>query len=85
MSRFYAEVQGGRSVASRQGHPKTGIWGHIRGWSCGVKVCGSVLEEEDTDVFYVYVTNGSGGGFNDTLIGRVMLNELGEPEWILAK
>jgi hypothetical protein len=84
MSRFYAEIQGHRGLASRQGHPSSGIWGHIRGWHVGVKVCGSILAEEDTDVFYVYATRGSSGGFNDKLVGKIKLVD-GEPTWIPAK
>jgi hypothetical protein len=85
MSRFYAEIQGNRGLASRQGSKNSGIWGHIRGWNSGVSIGGHYDEEEDTDVFNVNVTSGSGFGSTDTYIGKIIINELKEPEWIPAK
>ena len=60
MSRFYASIQGSRGEATRQGTPKSGIQGHIRGWDMGVSVMGSV-DENGKDSFNVYLTEGSNG------------------------
>ena len=85
MSQFYAEIQGGRGIASRQGHKNSGIWGHIRGWHSGVHVSGHFDEEGEQDVFNVSVTSGSGFRGVHKYIGCVKLNEDGEPTWYPAE
>jgi len=58
MSRFYASIKGNRGEATRQGTPKTGISGHIRGWDIGVKVrC--FVNSEGKDTCIIYKTAGS--------------------------
>lgn len=69
MAQYYAEIQGNRGLASRMGSKDSGIWGHIRGWNCGIEVAGRVEDEEDR--FYVYATSGSSGYGNRELIGYV--------------
>ena len=64
MSHFYAEIQGNRGLASRQGSKNSGIWGHIRGWNSGIEVRGYV-NEFGQDVFEVYQTGGSNGCTSD--------------------
>ena len=77
MSRFYADISGGRGQATRQGHAASGIRGHVRGWTTGVKVIGHTSVDDDTvDVFDIYSTGGSGssgGGY----IGHVTLDDRG--------
>ena len=70
MSRFYASVQGNKSVATRQGTINSGIQGHIRGWNSGVKITG-YTNGNDEDCFAVYQTSGSVGGSSDVLIGII--------------
>ena len=77
MSRLYAAIDGNRSGATRQGSKASGIQGHIRGWNVGVRVCGRV-NDEDEDVFDVYMTGGSNGQSSDKHIARVKLVD-GEP------
>ena len=69
MSRFYASIEGNRGEATRQGTPKSGIGGHIRGWNLGIKVYGSADGDEDS--FDVYVTSGSNGHKASKLIATV--------------
>lgn len=58
MSRFYGSLQGNRGAATRQGTTKSGIHGHIRGWSIGAEV--SVFPNQlDQDVVNVVITGGS--------------------------
>ena len=73
MSRFYADITGGRGTATRQGHAASGIRGHVRGWSSGVKVTGHAADTIDR--FDIYVTSGSGGGFPDLYLGSVVDDE----------
>lgn len=77
MSRFYADISGGRGTATRQGHAASGIRGHIRGWRVGVQVIGRA--DGSDDCFDVYATGGSDSGFgNDNgrpvLLGTVRLD-----------
>ena len=71
MTRFYANIQGGRGEATRQGGAKSGIRGHIRGWDLGVRVSGGVDSETGKDVFYIYVTGGSNGHHSDRFLARI--------------
>lgn len=61
MSRFYAEIQGTRGVASRCGDKRSGMWCHIRGWDVGCYVRITYDEKNDRDVVTVYRTGGSNG------------------------
>ena len=70
MSRFYAEIQGSRGKASRQGGISSGIWSHTRGWTSGVEVKCSV-DDNDKDVIEVYVTSGSGGYSSGRLLATI--------------
>ena len=67
MSRFYADITGGRGTATRQGHAASGIRGHVRGWHSGVRVIGRAVDVDGTsvDVFDVYGTFGSNGNNAD--------------------
>jgi hypothetical protein len=77
MSRFYADISGGRGTAIRQGHAASGIRGHICGWTSGVQVVGRVSVDDDTvDVFDIYATGGSGSSGGGR-IGIVTLDERG--------
>lgn len=70
MSRFYAEIQGSRGLASRQGTPKSGMWGHIRGWHVGVEVrC--YVDSDGKDVVQVWETGGSAGARSTKLIATL--------------
>lgn len=72
MSRFYASIQGNRGQATRQGTPKSGIEGHIRGWNIGARVR-LYVGEDGKDMIEVDLTGGSRnpsiikflGGFKD--------------------
>lgn len=70
MSRFYADISGGRGTATRQGHAASGIRGHVRGWTVGVRVSGRTMPENG-DRFDIYATGGSSPDSSDTLIGTV--------------
>ena len=70
MSHFYANIQGNRGEATRQGTRNSGIWGHIRGWDLGIKVYGFV-DKEGKDSFLIYKTSGSNGGGSDELITTI--------------
>ena len=60
MARFYASIQGNRGEASRMGTTGSGIAGHVRGWSAGVRVeCRA--DCDDNDVVEVSITDGSNG------------------------
>uniref|UniRef100_A0A6M3KAP0 Uncharacterized protein n=1 Tax=viral metagenome TaxID=1070528 RepID=A0A6M3KAP0_9ZZZZ len=68
MSQFYATIQGNRSERTCQGFKNSGITGHIRGWSNGIRVEGKYNEEKDRDEFLVYKTGGSNRARQDELI-----------------
>jgi len=70
MARFLAEIQGNRGEATRCGTADSGIGGHIRGWNCGVTVCGGVAQS-DVDEFRIFATSGSNGRQRDRYIGTV--------------
>ena len=70
MARFYAEIEGNRGRASRQGTEKSGMWAHIRGWDVGVSVdCRA--NDDGTDTIYVYETGGSNAGGRARLIAEL--------------
>ena len=72
MSRFYGTVHSSnfKTVASRRGH--TDVNGHIRGWDSGVKVHG-YKATDDSDVFQIYITSGSGDSRRDRYLGLVTI------------
>ena len=80
MSRFYADISGGRGQATRQGHAASGIRGHVRGWRSGVKVHG--YAEGEADEFAIYATSGSSGAVSDRLLGVVTADNDGIPRFI---
>lgn len=82
MSRFYADITGGRGTATRQGHAASGIRGHIRGWNCGVRVIGSA--DGTADVFDIWQTTGSNDDGRTLLLGSVRLDETGTPQFYPA-
>ena len=59
MSQFYAEIEGTRGRASRQGSKKSGIWAHVRGWNIGIEVQCNYDEEKQRDVIIITQTGGS--------------------------
>ena len=65
MSRFYAEIQGSRGAATRQG--STDIYGHIRGWNIGVFI-NCFIDETGEDVVAIDL---SGGSHNPSIIKRI--------------
>ena len=81
MSHFYADIQGNRGQATRQGTPKSGIQGHIRGWNVGVQVDGYV-DDDGKDVFRVWATSGSNGRQPQRSLGIVRLAADGSIEHI---
>ena len=70
MSRFYASIEGNRGVATRQGTPSSGIEGHIRGWSVGIKVY-CYVDDDGRDVCRCYATGGSRNPSTKQLLGEV--------------
>ena len=68
MSRFYGSLEGSRGTATRQGTPKSGLCGHIRGWNTGCKVFVEVDTETGNDKVAVYRTTGSNSGGASELI-----------------
>lgn len=78
MARFRAVIRGQRGEASRLGSKLSGISASVNGWNAGVKVNARVSttnaqgrEVSDYDVFEIYVTGGSNGGFSDLHVGTV--------------
>ena len=80
MSRYYASVRGGKGEATRQGHERSGIESHTRGWTVGVKVRG--YAEGTADEFAIYATSGSSGAVSDRLLGVVTADNDGIPRFI---
>lgn len=68
MSRFYGEVEGNGSVASRMGGKVSGLRGHIRGWNLGAKVK-MWVNSEGEDVCTIHLSSGSSPDLSDVLIG----------------
>ena len=69
MAQYYADIQGNRGIATRMGTKKSGIEGHIRGWSVGAKVYMSYNEDTQEDECTVYLTSGSNGSSSSKLLG----------------
>ena len=66
MSRFYADIEGNRGFATRQG---SRIRAHPRGWNVGVLVQG--YADGEADEFHIYATGGSNRRELDRLIAVV--------------
>jgi hypothetical protein len=76
MSRFYASISGSaKTEATRQGTPKSGIVGHVRGWDVGVKVR-AVVGRDGQDEIRVYLTGGSNHPNRDRLIGEFTAQDI---------
>jgi hypothetical protein len=73
MSRFYANIQGNRGSASRGGSEKSGIEGHIRGWSIGARVRVEA-DDLDRDTVTIYITGGSSGRSDRKFVGKWQLD-----------
>ena len=76
MSQFYASIEGSRGPATRQGSKKSGITGHIRGWSVGGEVRYWHNEETGEDEVTIYLTSGSSGYGSQKLLGRFTAKDL---------
>jgi len=72
MSRFYADIQGNRGEATRQGSEKSGMYGHIRGWHLGAKI--QCFARNDEDICQVYATGGSNGSRSSQHIATIRDN-----------
>ena len=75
MSRFYASIKGSRGEATRQGTPKSGITGHVRGWRVGVRVWVDV-NDEGKDEVKISLTSGLKCGKPDKFIGIFTAEDL---------
>ena len=71
MAQFKADIKGSRGAASRLGGKDSGISGHIRGWSSGIKVEGH-YDEDMGDIFLVWQTSGSGFKGRSVLLGKLV-------------
>jgi len=68
MSRFYASIQGNRGMATRQGTPKSGMEGHVRGWNIGARVT-CYVGDDGKDRVRVTLTGGSSNPFSKRDLG----------------
>ena len=75
MSRFYADIQGNRGPATRQGSAQSGIQSHTRGWGVGIRVDCSVNGDGE-DECTVWLTSGSNGYGSGKLIGKYTKKDL---------
>lgn len=77
MSRFYANIQGNRGEATRQGTAASGIVGHIRGWNLGARV---IMHEggDGCDRVDITITGGSTGRYAGVGLGQWYRNEDGD-------
>lgn len=74
MSRFYASISGqAQTEATRRGSGSSGIYGHVRGWSTGIRVSSFNVDDEDgcRDGFSVRLSGGSNGGRRELDIAEV--------------
>ncbi len=74
MSRFFADIQGSRGQATKQGTISSGIVGHIRGWNIGVRVS-CFVDKDGNDRIRIYKTGGSNGGYVETLLAEFGEND----------
>ena len=81
MSRFYGSISGtAKTIATRKGTTTSGIKGHIRGWNIGIKVhC--QINENNEDICFVYMTDGSSERTSDKLIAVVTKKSYREYNW----
>lgn len=61
MSQYYAEIQGSRGRASRQGTKQSGMWSHTRGWHIGCEVYCYYSDVDEDDRVRIFLTGGSAG------------------------
>ena len=76
MSQFYAQIEGSRGAATRQGTKNSGMYGHIRGWRIGAKV---VCFDDGGDCVRVDVTGGSNDSSSILSLGTFKLDADGNP------
>ena len=76
MSHFYADIQGNRGEATRQGSKKSGIRGHIRGWNVGAEVYCFYDEKTGKDTVNIYLTGGSSGRHSSSFLGSFTEEDL---------
>jgi hypothetical protein len=83
MARFYADIQGNRGGASRMGTTDSGIEGHIRGWSIGVRVTCRAIDQgkHEFDECIAYATGGSNSSWRDKEIWRGTYPNIENPKW----
>jgi len=70
MAQYRGTVVGGRGEASRIGHKTSGLQTTCNGWSLG---CTAAIEYNETlqrDEIVIKVTNGSGDGTENILLGK---------------
>lgn len=70
MSHFYSRIQGSKGAATRCGTRGSGISAEATGWGIGTLSIIRYDLELDTDVVYIYLTDGSNGN-NKTLLTTV--------------
>ena len=76
MAHFYGQIEGqARTLASRLGNKKKGIWAHIRGWDMGVKVVCWHDPLSKTDHIQVFETGGSHDPENYRMMGELTQRE----------
>lgn len=62
MAHFYGSVIRQRSETGKIGNKKSGIKAHVAGWTVGIEAIGRYDEDTKSDVFDVYLTDGSANG-----------------------
>lgn len=62
MARFRGTIQGNRGQTSRLGSAYSGLLTETNGWNFGIRVRTSTVGDED--IFEVFQTGGSNGGYN---------------------
>ena len=78
MAHFYASINGSaKTAATRCGNKRSGITGHVRGWTAGVQVDGYATDD-GRDYFKIYATSGSSGG-RSVLLGVVSIKDERDP------
>lgn len=68
-----------KTSASRFANELEGI---VNGWTYGVKIVASSMN--DADLFELYITSGTNGGFNDRFIGHIVEAGAGGPVFVRA-
>jgi len=81
MSHFYAEIEGSRGAATRQGTKKSGMYGHVRGWRIGGKVVCFVdnIDPDGGDCVRIDLTGGSNNSSSILSLGTFKLDKDGNP------